>query len=199
VALPVDDILAATTALLARAEGHEPDSAEKLKQILAGARSIKQSIQRVGESYAPSATADGAAAARLKGMRILLVDNDDRIRRSAHALLGRLGSQVETARTGQEALAMARVGSYDAVLVDIRLPDLAGYEAYRQLRAAQPQARMVLMTAFGYDSGHSIVKARQDGLRFVLYKPFRTDQLIDALVSSPSGGSGIFPKQTLRT
>src|SRR5205807_9606867 len=51
VALPVDDILAATTALLARAEGHEPDAAEKLKQILAGARTIKQSIQRVGESY----------------------------------------------------------------------------------------------------------------------------------------------------
>jgi two-component system, sensor histidine kinase SagS len=85
------------------------------------------------------------------------------------------------------------------VLVDIRLPDLAGYDAYRQLRAAQPQARMVLMTAFGYDSGHSIVKARQEGLRFVLYKPFRPDQIIDALVSSPSG-SGSFPAvQPLRT
>jgi CheY-like chemotaxis protein len=188
VALPVDDILAATTALLARAEGHEPDAADKLRQILAGARHIKQSIQRVGETYAPTADQDGAAG-RLKGLRVLLVDNDDRIRRSAHALLGRYGSQVETARTGQEALAMARVGAYDAVLVDIRLPDMAGYEAYRQLRAAQPQARMVLMTAFGYDSGHSIVKARQDGLRFVLYKPFRTDQLIDALVNSPAGAA----------
>lgn len=197
VALPVDDILSATTALLARAEGHEPDAAEKLKQILAGARSIKQSIQRVGESYAPSA-ADGAATGRLKGMRILLVDNDDRIRRTAHALLGRFGAQVETARTGQEVLAMARVGNYDAVLIDIRLPDLSGYEAYRQLRAAQPQARMVLMTAFGYDAGHSIVKARQEGLRFVLYKPFRPDQLIDALVNSPAGGSGPQPR-VLRT
>jgi CheY-like chemotaxis protein len=118
---------------------------------------------------------------------VLLVDNDDRIRRSAHALLGRYGSQVETARTGQEALAMARVGAYDAVLVDIRLPDMAGYEAYRQLRAAQPQARMVLMTVFGYDSGHAIVTARQDGLRFVLYKPFRSDQLIDALVGAAAG------------
>jgi CheY-like chemotaxis protein len=195
----VDDILAATTALLARTEGHEPDAADKLRRILAGARSIKQSIQRVGESYAPAADQDGAAG-RLKGLRVLLVDNDDRIRRSAHALLGRYGSQVETARTGQEALAMARVGAYDAVLVDIRLPDLSGYEAYRQLRAAQPQARMVLMTSFGYDSGHSIVKSRQDGLRFVLYKPFRTDQLIDALVSSTTGSSGAgLQPQVLRT
>jgi CheY-like chemotaxis protein/PAS domain-containing protein len=202
VALPVDDILAAATALLARSEGHEPEAAEKLQQILAGARSIKQSIQKVGETLvpAPAGGADGTATARLKGLRVLVVDNDDRVRRSAHALLGRFGAQVETARTGQEALAMARVGAYDAVLVDIRLPDLIGYEAYRQLSAAQPQARMVLMTAFGYDSGHSIVKARQDGLRFVLYKPFRIDQLIDALVNGPAGGPGAgLQPQVLRT
>jgi CheY-like chemotaxis protein len=201
VALPVDDILAAATALLTRPMGNEPEAAEKLQQILAGARAIKQSIQRVGEDLvpAPAGGADGTATARLRGMRVLVVDNDDRIRRSAHALLGRFGCQVETARTGQEALAMARVGTYDAILVDIRLPDVGGYEAYRQLRAAQPQARMVLLTTFGYDAGHSIVKARQDGLRYVLYKPFRVDQLIDALASTPSSGSGSGSHPVLRT
>jgi two-component system, sensor histidine kinase SagS len=200
VALPVDDILAAATALLSRAEEHEPGTAEKLQQILAGARSIKQSIQKVGESFVPQDCGDGTATGRLKGLRVLVVDNDDRIRRSAHALLGRFGCQVETARTGQEALAMARVGPYDAILVDIRLPDLVGYEAYRQLRAAQPQARMVLMTSFGYDSGHSIVKARQDGLRLVLYKPFRIEQLIDALVGTPGGSAGpAAPTRILQT
>jgi CheY-like chemotaxis protein len=199
VALPVDDILCAVTALLSRDEGRDPAEAEKLRQILSAARTIKQSIQRVGETLAPDAAGDGAAAARLKGLRVLVVDNDDRIRRSAHAYLGRFGCQVETARTGQEAIAMARVGTYDAVLVDIRLPDLGGYEAYRQLRAVQPQARMVLMTAFGYDSGHSIVRARQDGLRFVLYKPFRTDQLIDAVAGSASAPGAAPQPQVLRT
>jgi CheY-like chemotaxis protein len=202
VALPVDDILAAATVLLSRTEDNEPVAAEKLQQILAGARSIKQLIQKVGETLVPTPAggADGTASSRLKGLRVLVVDHDDRIRRSAHSLLGRFGAQVETARTGQEALAMARVGAYDAVMVDIRLPDLVGYEAYRQLRAAQPQARMVLMTAFGYDAGHAIVKARQDGLRFVLYKPFRIDQLIDALVCTPPAipGSAMQP-QVLRT
>ena len=58
---------------------------------------------------------------------------------------------------------------------------MAGYEIFRALREAQPNARVILMTGFGYDPGHSLVKARQDGLRHVLYKPFRVDQLRDAL------------------
>jgi CheY-like chemotaxis protein len=76
---------------------------------------------------------------------------------------------------------MAKLGTYDAILADIRLPDLPGYEVYRSLREAQPRARVILMTSYGYDPSHSIVKARQDGLRSVLYKPFRVDQLLDAL------------------
>ncbi len=76
---------------------------------------------------------------------------------------------------------MARLGSYDAILADIRLPDMDGYGVYRKLREAQPQARVILMTGYGYDPTHSLVKARQDGLRQVLFKPFRVDQLFDAL------------------
>ena len=47
---------------------------------------------------------------------------------------------------------------------------------------------LVLMTGFGYDPGHSIVKARQAGLQLVLYKPFRLDQLLETVekvVSAP--------------
>jgi CheY-like chemotaxis protein/GAF domain-containing protein len=185
VALPVDEILAATTAVLDRWIGHEPEMADKLRQILASARSIKQCIQRVGEDLVParpSATPSPQEAhPRLKGMRVLVADNDERVRRSAHSLLGRFGCVVETARDGKEARTMARLCSYDAILADIRLPDLAGPEIYHTLREAQPRARVILMTAYGYDPSHAIVKARQDGLRFVLYKPFRVDQLLDAL------------------
>jgi hypothetical protein len=39
------------------------------------------------------------------------------------------------------------------------------------------------MSGYGYDSSHSIVKARQEGLRFVLYKPFRVEQMLHALES----------------
>jgi CheY-like chemotaxis protein len=105
------------------------------------------------------------------------------VRRSAHALIGRWGGVVETARDGREALTMARLASYDAIVADIRLPDLSGYDVYHALREAQPSARVILMTGYGYDPGHSLTRARQEGLRHVLFKPFRVDQLRTALAN----------------
>lgn len=182
VAMPVDEILAAAAEVLDRYIGHDPEMAERLKQVLASARSIKQRIQKVGEDLAPPAAAGPEAARpRLKGLRVLVADSDERVRKSAHGILGSFGCIVETARDGQQALTMARQSSYDAILIDIRLPDLTGYDAFCKLREVQPQARVILMTSFGYDPSHAIVKCRQDGLRSVLYKPFRIDQLIEAL------------------
>jgi DNA-binding NtrC family response regulator len=40
---------------------------------------------------------------------------------------------------------------------------------------------LILMTGFGYDPGHSIVKARQAGVELVLFKPFRLDQLLETV------------------
>jgi CheY-like chemotaxis protein len=195
VALPVDEILTAATALLDRYIGHDPEMAERLRHILASARSLKQCIQKVGEDLTPAQPTlprpKDKADARLKGKRILVADNDERVRRSAHAILGRFGGVVETARDGREALTMARLSSYDAVLADIRLPDLGGYEMFRKLSQAQPQARVILMTSYGYDASHSIVKARQEGLRHVLYKPFRIDQLLDALENAAAPSAAV--------
>jgi CheY-like chemotaxis protein len=198
VALPVDDILAAATSMLERYIGHDPEMADKIRKILVGARSIKQVIQKVGEdivpgprlfSPGPAAQPAGPRTPLLKDVRVLVADNDDRVRRSAHGLLGRWGCVVETARDGHEAVTMARLSTYDAIVADIRLPDMPGYQVYRQLRDAQPHARVILMTGYGYDPDHAIVKARQDGLRWVLYKPFRVDQLLDALTSPGPGGA----------
>jgi DNA-binding response OmpR family regulator len=77
--------------------------------------------------------------------------------------------------------------------VDIRLPDLDGCEIFRRLREIQPQTPIILMTGFGYDPTHSIVKARQEGLQTVLYKPFRSDRLMEAVemaLRSASSGQG---------
>jgi CheY-like chemotaxis protein len=185
VALPVDEILSAATSILDRWIGHEPEMADKLKKVMVNARQIKQSIQKVGEELAPSAKPlafqTTETPGRLRGRRVLVVDNDERVRRSAHDILGRMGCVVETAGDGRQALILAKNSTYDAMLADIRLPDLTGYEVYRALREAQPEARVILMTGYGYDPTHSLVKARQEGLRFVLYKPFRVEQLLSAL------------------
>ena len=193
VALPVDEILTAATAVLDRWIGIEPDMADKLKHILAGARLIKQRIQEVGEDLMPRSTGLSNPSfkthPKLHGLRVLVADNDERVRKSAHLILGKFGCIVETARDGKEALTMARLGSYDAILTDIRLPDMTGHEIYCQLRSAQPRARVILMTAFGYDPSHAIVKCRQEGLRQVLYKPFRVDQLLDVLESTDAAAA----------
>lgn len=197
VALPVDAILAAATTVLDRYIGHDPAMGEQLRQILASARSIKQCIQRVGENLVPPAAAgtETVAQPRLRGLRVLVADSDERVRRSAHGLLGSLGCVVETARDGREAQTMARLGNYDAILVDIRLPDMSGHDAFCKFRETQPQARVILMTAFGYDPSHSIVKCRQEGLRHVLYKPFRVDQLLDALENAEPSAPANPPSQ----
>jgi CheY-like chemotaxis protein len=193
VVMPVDEILAAATAVLDQYIGHDAAMGDKLRQILANARAIKQSIHKVGEDLAgpvASSRPGEAPHPRLKGLRLLLADSDERVRRSAHSILGRYGCVVETARDGKEALTLAKLSPYDAVLADIRLPDVSGYDVYRRLREAQPRAKVILMTAYGYDASHSIVKARQEGLRQVLYKPFRVDQLLDALENAADGDSG---------
>jgi two-component system, sensor histidine kinase SagS len=202
VAMPVDEILAAATAVLDRYIGHEPEMGDKLRKILASARAIKMCIQKVGEDIVPPDAGPpkpGAALqSRLKGMRVLVADHDDRVRRSAHSILGRFGCIVETAGDAQEALTMARLSTYDAVLTDIRLPDVGGFEIYQRLRQVQPQAKVILMTSYGYDPSHCIVKAHQEGLRHVLFKPFRVDQLLDALGSPPKTPSESAKEEVLQ-
>ncbi len=187
VALPVDAILRDAACVLDRYIGHEPEVAERLRRVLASARDIKEVIQKVGEQIQPAATHTHAPAQRrprnplLVGRRILLIDHDEPVRQAAHTLLGRYGCVVETASEGQEALTMARLSTYDVFIADIRLPDMGGYEIFRALREIHPAAAVILMTGFGYDTGHAIVKARREGLQAVLYKPFRMDRLIAAI------------------
>jgi CheY-like chemotaxis protein len=184
VAMPVDEILTAATGLLDRYIGIDPEMADRLQHILKNARSIKQCIQRVGEAICPPDEAEEQASPRhhsLRGLKVLVADNEDRVRRSAHQILGRFGCVVETAHDGREAVTMARLGNYDVILADIRLPDLNGYDLFKKIRQINPHLPIILMSGFGYDPGHCLVKARQEGLRGVLYKPFRVDQLLDVL------------------
>jgi CheY-like chemotaxis protein len=168
---------------------------ERLQRILRNARDIKQVIQKVGQKMAPSeampAAMQGEERPLLRGRKILVVDADENVRSAAHNLLERYGCIVETAHDGAEALYMVRAwteGEYDVIISDIRLPDMNGYELLVKLQEIMEAAPLVLMTGFGWDPGHSIVKARQAGLQAVLYKPFRLDQLLGAVelvINSP--------------
>lgn len=196
VARPVDEILNDAAWVLERYIGHEPQVCERLQRVLKHTRDIKQQIQKVGETIAPKGTvaiSPRPERPRLRGKRILVADSDDTVRRAAHELLGRYGCEVETAHHGEEAFLMVRSFHYDVVITDIRLPDMTGFECFRQLRDIHPHLQVILMTGFGYDPEHSIVKSRELGLTSVLYKPFRLDQLLNEVekcVSSPAELAG---------
>ncbi len=121
----------------------------------------------------------------LVGRRVLVVDADESIRTSAHELLERYQCIVETAHDGNEARCMVRSlgpdAQYDVIMADIRLPDMTGYELLVKLREVTGHVPLVLMTGFGYDCDHTVVKVRREGYKFVLYKPFRLDQLLAAV------------------
>ena len=188
VALPVDQLLNDTVNVMERYIGHDPDVVERLQRILKNARDIKLVIQRVGEKMTPSyAQSQGRVTgqrAALKDRSVLVVDADDEVRAAAHSLLERQGCVVETARDGNEAISMVKAvkeTSYDAIISDIRLPDMSGYELLVKLQDVIGPVPLILMTGFGYDPGHSIVKARQAGVELVLFKPFRLDQLLETV------------------
>ncbi|MFM7205098.1 MAG: response regulator [Planctomycetaceae bacterium] len=188
VALPVDDILNDAVGVMEKYIGHDADVVARLQRILRNARDIKQVIQKVGERMAPTAAHSqrrlGSQRRPLASARILVVDSDEQVRHAAHALLERSGCTVETARDGAEAASMVRAcrgECYDAIIADIRLPDMSGYQLLLRLREIIDPVPLILMTGFGYDPGHSIVKARQAGIDLVLFKPFRIDQLLDTV------------------
>ena len=191
VALPVDEILNDAVNVMEGYIGHQSEVVDRLRRILQNARDIKQTIQQIGQRMTPleavPAGLESEQHALLAGKRILVVDDDSSVRDDAHRLLERYGCIVETAHEGKEAVMMVRSsggeGSYDVIISDIRLPDFSGYQLMCRLSEIMPRVPMVLMTGFGYDPGHSIVKARQAGLhpKGVLFKPFRLDQLIDVV------------------
>jgi CheY-like chemotaxis protein/PAS domain-containing protein len=189
VALPVDDILNDAVNVMERYIGHAPDVVQRLQQILRNARDIKQVIQKVGQSMAPVEAQPASARVELRpalvGKRVLVVDADESVRSAAHALLERYRCIVETAHDGSEAQFMVRSlaagDHYDAIIADIRLPDMSGFDLMLKLKQMMDRVPMALMTGFGYDPGHSIVRARQAGLQAVLYKPFRLDQLLETV------------------
>jgi CheY-like chemotaxis protein len=191
VALPVDVILNEAVNVMERYIGHEPEVVERLQKILRNARDIKQVIQKVGQKMAPAQALlpakQGDKRPMLRGKRVLVVDDDESVRTAAHNLLERYGCIVETAHNGGEATYMVRNmladDGYDAIIADIRLPDMSGHDFLLKLKEMQDYVPLILMTGYGYDPGHNIVKCCQEGLpkHSVLCKPFRLDQLLEVV------------------
>jgi len=180
IAGPLNDILTEATALREEYIGHD-DLRHRLNAISDNVARIREAIKQVTQS--PSGLVghrDGRFQPdpKLSGKRILVADDESVIRETIHDVLTQMGCCVETARDGSEACAMVGQRPYDLILCDIKMPGLSGYEVFAAAKNANANVPVIFMTGFGYDPNHSIIRARQEGLSAVLFKPFKVDQLL---------------------
>ncbi|MBI2267315.1 MAG: response regulator, partial [Armatimonadetes bacterium] len=107
---------------------------------------------------------------------ILVVDDEEILLRSLERALTDQGYRVTTAGNAREAIEQARSRDFDLVICDIRLPEVDGLQAVREMQPLQPGARHMLIT--GYASQEKPVEAIQLGVDDYLLKPFDLDDFL---------------------
>jgi PAS domain S-box-containing protein len=122
---------------------------------------------------------------RMKGLRILVVDDDLGVCRSMSEMLEREGCLVETASDGNEALERLEQSRFDLVLSDVVMPGMDGYDLYRAVHQRFEDTPVLMMTAFHYDKDHIIKRSRIEGLRGVVFKkPVQRERLVAAILEA---------------
>lgn len=108
--------------------------------------------------------------------RILVIDDDSSVRDSTERILRAAGYAVETAREGHGGFTLARAGSFDVILSDMRMPGLSGLELLHKLREHRVDSAFIIMTAFG--TVETAVEAMKLGAVDFVQKPFFRDELL---------------------
>ena len=91
--------------------------------------------------------------------------------------------KIITFSEGMKAIQEIVKGNVDLVVTDIAMPDMDGYELFWRIKDYDENIPVIMMTGFGYDPNHVLVRAKVDGLKDVLYKPFETEKLVELIES----------------
>ncbi len=119
---------------------------------------------------------------------ILVVDDNEDLLDTFAMILKRRGFSVETASDGASAVDKFKEHDFDVTLMDIVMPEMNGVEASRKIKESQPEASIILMTA--YSDEDLIQIARKEGVRRIIQKPIRIDKLIE-LINEAAGNQPI--------
>lgn len=135
-------------------------------------------------------------AAPLKGRRILLAEDNDVNALLVERQLRKVGAEVCRARDGLEAVELVRDSfmgktlSFDAVLMDVRMPRLDGLSAARRIRTeevlySRPRLKIIALTANAFDDDQDAAFAA--GMQGFLTKPVNLNRLVEAMAEGPAG------------
>lgn len=112
----------------------------------------------------------------VKTARILIVDDDENIRKVLQTILEEKGYSVDTAETAKEAIEKTKKAFYNLALIDIRLPDMEGVELLTKIRDTVPKMRKIIIT--GYPTLQNAIAAVNRGANAYILKPFDVDKVL---------------------
>ena len=117
--------------------------------------------------------------------RVLIVDDEQVVRRALQRILERDGHQVTLAERGQEAIELyaARWRDLDVVVLDVTMPDIDGREVLRRMREVNPDVRAILSSGYTVESDPSLSVAGT----WVLEKPYTPDQVRVVIADAMEG------------
>jgi len=107
--------------------------------------------------------------------RILVVDDDESLRRVLQVQLEQEGYSVDSAASTQQAFSLLQLRWYDLVITDLKMPGLSGMELLKQVKSQYPQTVVIVLTAFG--TVETAVEAVKAGAYDFLTKPVHPDEL----------------------
>lgn len=110
-------------------------------------------------------------------IKLLLVDDEEEFLTSSSQALSRRGFEVDIAPNGVTALDMVENNQYDAIVLDVKMPDINGIEVYNQIRKISPDLPVMLLT--GHGSIDDAFQTSKDGIADYLTKPIDIDKLAD--------------------
>jgi len=118
----------------------------------------------------------------VRNARILVVDDDDGVRKVLRANLEKEGYFVETAETGMEALRKLLSSFYNLALIDIKLGDIEGIDLLEMINKRYPKMIKIMVT--GFPTLENAIEAVNKGADGYILKPVKTDELLAKIIES---------------
>jgi len=114
----------------------------------------------------------------IKG-RILVIDDDEGIRKVITTALNDESYITDTASNGKEAIEKSRTNAYNLAIIDIHLPDMEGTQLLSELKETTPKMRKIIVT--GYPDVQNAIAAVKKGADDFITKPVKIDLLINSI------------------